>query len=272
MESSAPHLAHPTEPSPGGPSSAPPADQPEALEAALGYRFTHRELLCQALTHSSLAHEQLTHEQPKNHAAHSRTTAADNERLEFLGDAVVGLVAAESLYRRYPELAEGDLTRLRGTLVSRKHLGEVGRRLQIGRYLLLGRGEQRSGGRSNAALLANAVEALLGAIYLDAGVAVVQGLIEEHIIGPSVDLLRKRLRAAEATGDYKSALQEKLQAAGQGEPEYRVSAETGPPHRRKFFVDVSSAGSVIGAGSGRSKKAAEQDAARQALASLREDA
>ena len=265
MESPAHHLAPPTEP-PLPDRSARDADSEplDSLQSVLGHRFSDPDLLRQALTHSSLAHEkQDQHEIPASEHA-------DNERLEFLGDAVVGMLTAEFLYRRYPELPEGDLTRLRAALVSRRHLGEVGRQLQLGRCLSLGRGEERSGGRSNAALLANATEALLGAIYLDAGIGTARRIVEQHVIEPSIEALRSHLQSAEGTGDYKSALQEWLQARKQGEPEYRVTAEAGPAHRRKFFVEVSAAGSLLGAGSGRSKKAAEQDAARQAIASLRE--
>jgi ribonuclease-3 len=262
---SSPHSVLVTEPPSPRRSPTSEPEPVETLEAALEHRFVRSELLRQALTHSSLAHES----QDQAEQDPSGAECADNERLEFLGDAVLGMIAAESLYRRYPELPEGSLTRLRGALVSRKHLAEVGRQLNLGKYLLLGRGEERSGGRSKAALLANAMEALLGAVYLDGGLERVRPIVESRIIEPSVAKLRGQLNATEGTGDYKSALQETLQADRLGQPEYRITAETGPDHRKRFFVEAHVAGQTLGKGSGRSRKHAEQDAARQALEAIR---
>jgi ribonuclease III len=228
------------------------------LEAALDHRFAQPELLRRALTHSSLAHEREADEPRRE----------DNETLEFLGDAVVGLVAAEYVYRRYPELSEGELTRMRGALVSRRHLAEVAEQLELGRYLLLGRGEERSGGRTKMALLANAMEAVIGAIYLDAGLDAACRLIEARVIGPVVAALREQLHVGGSMGDFKSVLQELLQARRQGQPDYRITGETGPDHRKRFFVEVCVAGAALAEGEGRTRKHAEQDAARRAIDKL----
>lgn len=248
---------------PAGPSGAQTAGI-EELEEVLGHRFADRALLIQALTHRSLVYE---------HGAAGRlepnAPREDNERLEFLGDAVVGLIAAGYLFRRYPELPEGALTRLRGALVSRRHLAEVAQTLELGKYLRLGRGEERSGGRSKRALLANAMEALTGALFLDAGFEPVQRLIESRVIEPGVASLHDQLLAEGGIGDFKSALQELLQARKQGQPEYRITAETGPDHRKSFFLEVRAQGEALAEGCGPTRKIAEQDAARRALEILR---
>lgn len=232
----------------------------DVLETALEHRFSHKELLVQALTHRSLAYEQ---------SGAGEMLREDNERLEFLGDAVVGMVAGDSLYRRFPELPEGALTRMRATLVSRRHLAEVGAALELGKHLRLGRGEERSGGREKHALLANAMEAVIGAVYLDAGIEAARKLIEARILEPHVALLRQQLHSGEGIGDFKSALQELLQARKQGQPEYRTTAETGPDHRKQFFVEVRVSGDALAEGSGATRKVAEQDAARRAMERLR---
>ncbi len=246
----------------------PPSGQPfaanrpgaiEDLEAVLEHRFARPELLERALTHSSMAHE---------HGAAS-PVREDNETLEFLGDAVVGMVAAESVYRRYSELSEGALTRLRGALVSRRHLAEVAGRLNLGNYLLLGHGEERSGGRTKTALLANAMEAVIGALYLDAGLEAARRLIESRVIAPLVTSLREQLHADGGMGDFKSALQELLQARKQGQPEYRTTGETGPDHHKRFFVEVRVNNEALAEGEGRTRKHAEQDAAQRAIEKLR---
>jgi ribonuclease-3 len=238
------------------------------LEALLGHRFAHRELLEEALTHGSLRHEQQTAGDTSLHAV-----VRDNERLEFLGDAIVGLVVAEQLYRRYPELQEGELTRLRAALVSRKHLGTVGLKLELGSYLHLGRAEERSGGRKKAVLLANCVEAVIAALYLEAGLSAASEFVERVVTEPYLSELRSELREHRAIGDYKSALQELLQSRRLPQPEYIVKAETGPDHRKRFLVEVrvgppgqeSRKAYVTGArGEGSTKKKAEQEAARRA--------
>jgi ribonuclease III len=263
MESSASHPGLSEESLVSGDSIATPTAVLGSLEATLRHPFTHRDLLQQALTHRSFVAE---------HSAHgSETPAGDNERLEYLGDAVVGLVTAESLFRLYPELPEGALTRLRGALVSRRHLADVARTLELGNYLRLGRGEDRSGGRAKTALLANAMEAVIGALYLDAGLDAARQLIEACVIAPTVASLREQLTAGTGVGDFKSGLQELLQARKQGQPVYRTTAETGPDHRKRFFVEVRAGGEALAEGSGPTRKIAEQDAARRALERLRDE-
>ncbi len=247
-------------------SEAVPAESAVAeLEAALQHRFADRKLLERALTHSSIAHERTS-------MAHERGASdpqkEDNERLEFLGDSVVGMVAAEAVYRRYPELPEGALTRLRGSLVSRRHLAEVAEGIDLGKYLLLGRGEERSGGRTKTALLANTLEAVIGALYLDAGLEAARSLIEVRVIGPVVAALYAQLGTSGGMGDYKSALQELLQSRRQGQPVYRTTGESGPDHRKRFFVEVRAGAEALAEGEGRTRKHAEQDAARRAIEKL----
>ena len=223
-----------------------------ALEARIGHRFVDRALLEHALTHRSRAHEDVT------------GGVADNESLEFLGDAVVGLVIAEALYREYPDLDEGAKSKIRASLVSAGRLARLGEALGLGDHLLLGRGEEKTGGRRKTALLADACEAIVAAIYLDAG------------LGAAAEFVRRELWVPfEASGggaaavvggfDYKSALQERLQARGLGLPEYRVAAERGPEHDKMFEVEVRVNGDVAATATGRSKKDAEQQAAQRAL-------
>ncbi|HEY1498428.1 MAG TPA: ribonuclease III [Acidobacteriaceae bacterium] len=238
--------------------SAPGFSTVDELEAVLDHHFAKPALLERALTHSSLAHERGADDPQRQ----------DNETLEFLGDAVVGLVAAEYVYRCYPELSEGALTRLRGALVSRRHLAEVAQGLHLGKYLLLGRGEERSGGRMKTALLANTMESLIGAVYLDAGLATVRAFIEARVIAPVVGGLRAQLTASGGMGDFKSALQELLQARRQGQPDYRITGETGPDHRKRFFVEVRVGAEALAEGEGHTRKHAEQDAARRAVDKL----
>jgi ribonuclease-3 len=237
----------------------------ETLERALGHRFGQRYLLVQALTHSSLAHEcHLAGESPAS-------LLQDNEQLEFLGDAVIGLLVGESLYRRFPELSEGELTRLRSALVSRKHLGAVGAKLRLGKYMRMGKGEERSGGRKKSALLANCMEAVIAALYLDAGLEAARAFVEHAVVEPYVSDLQKELLEGRAIGDHKSALQEYLQAHKGGQPVYIVKGESGPDHRKKFTVEVyhSANGSkALARGTGSTKKKAEQEAARRALERL----
>lgn len=215
-----------------------------------------------ALTHRSSVHERAPE------AGAGPAEREDNETLEFLGDAVVGLIAAEAVYRRYPELSEGELTRLRGALVSRRHLAKVAGQLELGKYLVLGRGEERSGGRAKTALLANTMEAVIGAIYLDGGLEPARLLVDERVIAPSLSALREQIAAAGGMGDFKSALQELLQAKKRGQPEYRKTGESGPDHQKHFVVEVRSGDVVLGEGEGPTRKFAEQDAARQAIERL----
>jgi ribonuclease-3 len=238
-------------------------------ERFFGYTFKDRGLLTLALTHSSLAYESNPEGTPD--------PGSDNERLEFLGDAVLGLVAAEALYRRVPALREGDLTRLRASLVSSRHLAQVAQRIQLGTMLLLGRGEAHSGGQRKPALLANALEAVIAALYLDGGLAAAREFIHRHIIEPAEDSLVGVLRSSEpfsgAVGDYKSALQERLQAAGHGQPQYILAAQSGPDHQKRFRIEVRVAGAdgaplTLASADGSTKKQAQQEAARLAFASL----
>jgi ribonuclease-3 len=233
------------------------------LQERIGHAFANPELLERALTHSSLAFEQ----------GAAAADASDNEQLEFLGDAVVGLIAADSLYDRYPELKEGELTRLRAGLVSRQHLGQVGLKLDLGANLFLGKGEERSGGRKKVALLANCLEAVIGAIYLDGGLGEARVFVEKWVVEPYVSQLRGALERGGGIGDHKSALQEFLQARKAGQPQYFVKGESGPDHRKRFLVEVrtpaaESGPRVLARGSGTTKKHAEQEAARRAYQKL----
>jgi ribonuclease III len=219
-----------------------------ALEVALGHRFARPELLERALTHSSRSYE-------------DGDDSRGNERLEFLGDAVLGLVISELLMEQQPSADEGALSRLRADLVNATALAERARALGLDAHLRLGRGEEQSGGRGKARLLSGVFEAVLGALYLDGGLAVVHALVVREF-GAS-------LRAApSALGDPKTQLQELLQARGLGVPVYATTASRGPAHAREFEVEVHSGERVMGSGCGRTKRQAEQEAARAALALL----
>ena len=222
----------------------------EACEEALGYRFRQRELMEAALTHRSYAHEVGLEEH--------------YERLEFLGDAVIGLVAADWLYRSHADRPEGELSKTRSHLVSETVLARIAERLDIGACLRLGVGEARSGGRHKRSLLADAFEALLGAVFLDGGFPaasrVAVPLLEEVFADPP--------RRAE--GDAKTALQELTQAKGWDLPEYLQVAEEGPDHSKRFSIECRIQGRSLGVGRARTKKGAEQRAAAAALAELSE--
>ncbi len=254
-----------------------PASPPPAANAAgdssnarfFGYKFKDPGLLKLALTHSSLAYE--------SNPEGTRDPGSDNERLEFLGDAVLGLVVAEALYKRFPALKEGDLTRLRASLVSSQHLAQVAQRMEFGPMLLLGRGEAHSGGQRKPALLANALEAVIAALYLDGGLTPARSFIHRHIIDPAEASLSGVLHSSEplsgAVGDYKSALQECLQATGHEQPQYILIAQSGPDHQRRFRIEVRVAGAngaarTLASAEGSTKKQAQQEAARLAFASL----
>jgi ribonuclease-3 len=251
------------------------------LESALGHVFARPELLVHALTHRSQAYE-LAMETGKPDEGGQQGERADNERLEFLGDAVLGVVVAEALFQSHPEWQEGELTRMRAQLVSRRHMAEVAQAIGLGEYLLLGKGEERSGGRKKVAILANAMEAVLAAMYLDAGLkGSANGALEpvrrfarRHILGSAADDLARELLSGAALGDHKSALQEHLQATHAGIPVYRVESESGPDHRKRFQVQVrlknadGQVGLSLASGTGSTKKKAEQEAARRALALL----
>ena len=245
---------------------------PSTLQATLGHVFHDQHLLVKALTHSSLAYEQtLDVRQGEDPPA---VREEDNEQLEFLGDAVLGLVVAEILFRRFPDLHEGEWTRLRASLVSRRHLAHVGIAIDLGSYLRLGRGEDRGGGRKKSTLLANCVEAIIAALYLDGGLAPVAAFVNQHVVAPYVNELRQALDRGVLLGDHKTALQELLQAQKTGPPDYVLKAESGPDHRKRFLVEVRVAGSgvakkALARGVGTTKKRAEQEAARRAFDKLR---
>src|ERR1700722_12032626 len=201
------------------------------LEQTLGYRFVRPELLEQALTHSSQARE-VESAQPAN----SKRTG-DNEQLELLGDAVLGLVTTEELFHRFPHFREGELSKLRAHLVSERHLIQVARRLELGHYLRLGRGEEKSGGRNKTALLVDGLEAVLGAMYVDSGLETVRRIVLQHVVTPELENMARNGSSLPLT-DYKSALQEKLQATGRPQASYVLVKELGPEHSKTFTVEV----------------------------------
>ena len=233
------------------------------LQRALGHDFSSLQLLQQAVTHSSQAREL-----EAQRAVPER--AGDNEQLEFLGDAVLSLVTTEELFRRFPQFSEGQLSKLRAHLVSKNHLIHVAERLELGKYLRLGRGEEKSGGRAKSALLVDALEAVLGAVYLDAGLEVVRSIVLKQIVWPELQHFLTLGTAGNVT-DYKSALQERLQAGGRPQPTYALVKETGPEHRKTFTIEArlmtGSNGDVefTASAEGTTKKNAEQAAARQVL-------
>ena len=218
------------------------------LEEKLGYSFQNRELLENALTHGSRANE-------------SRGKLPSNERLEFLGDSILGMVVADHLYRGHPDLPEGDLTRTRAALVCEESLVEVAQALNLGEYLRLGKGESSGGGRERPSIQADAVEAVLAAIYLDGGIGSARKFIQKYILSRETDGLAKPL-------DHKTALQELVQRESGQVLRYRLVGEEGPDHNKRFFVEVTLNGQAVGSGSGRSKKEAEQMAAAAAIESL----
>ncbi|GAB4541047.1 MAG: ribonuclease III [Anaerolineales bacterium] len=223
-------------------------ESPQDLAARLGLRFSDLSLLIRALTHRSYVNE---------HAY----GAEDNERLEFLGDAVLDFIVGAWAYRRFPEMPEGDLTKIRSALVRNDHLAKFSRKMDLGRALRLGRGESASGGKDRDHLLGSAFEALIGALYLDAGVEAVQSFVI-----PLLDELRDSI--VHETYDYKSQLQEWSQARRLGSPAYRVVAVSGPDHAATFEMTVEIAGEVKGRGSGSSKSVAQHAAAHDALLNL----
>lgn len=219
------------------------------LEEILGYTFTDKSLLENALTHSSYANENRS------------SGAVSNERLEFLGDSILGMVTADHLYRSHPDLPEGELTRTRAALVCEGSLYEVAKVWGLGQHLRLGRGEESCGGRQRTSILADAVEAVLAAMYLDGGIGTVRKTIHTFI-------LSAENRAESANRDHKTALQELVQRTSGQVLAYRLAGESGPDHAKTFVVEVLLNGAVIGQGRGRSKKEAEQGAAKAAMERL----
>jgi ribonuclease-3 len=222
------------------------------LESDLGYAFKRRELLIQALTHSS-------------HANERSRGVRDNEQLEFLGDSVLGFLVSDYLFRAYPDLTEGQLSRLKGFFVSSANLVKYAERVHLGSYLHLGKGEEKTGGRTKQALLVDALEAVLGAIYLDSGMdearRVMLRFLEPQM--EDVGVSERQLR------DFKTELQEQLQARHLGPAGYSVASEEGPDHQKLFTVEVIIDGESVARGVGLTKKAAEQAAARYALERVR---
>jgi len=222
-----------------------------ALQQILGVSFNAPSLLEQALVHSSYVNE------------NPGFAPASNERLEFLGDAILGLVVAEKLYQDFPHSAEGEMTRLRAALVRGNTLARVARTIKLGDYLYLGKGEEASGGRRKPANLAGALEAMIAAVFLDQGLTTTSDFI--------LRLFDEELQRAASQGasvDYKSQLQELIQAKEQQTPTYQLVEAMGPDHDRRFTIEVRVGDTVLGKGSGKSKKAAETEAARSALAQL----
>ena len=219
------------------------------LENAIGYRFKNITLLQNALTHSSYANE------------FWRDSLRSNERLEFVGDSILGMVVAEYLYRTFPERPEGELTRMRADMVCERALAKVANRLSLGSHLLLGHGEEQGGGRERASILADAVESVIAACFLDGGMDAARKLIETFIL---CEVPVTRLSNA----DYKTAFQERVQQKKDQTIVYRLIGETGPDHDKTFQVEVLLNGQVVGTGNGSSKKRAEQDAARTAMETL----
>lgn len=221
----------------------------KTLEEKLGYHFHNPALLENALTHSSYANE------------HHMGSINSNERLEFLGDSVLGMVVADSLYHTFPNLPEGDLTRLRANLVCETSLALVARKLNLGSYLKLGRGEAVCGGGQRPSIIADAVEAVLAAVYLDGGISQARRIVQRYI-------LDNMAQVQEASRDHKTYLQELVQRKSGQVLSYHLVGESGPDHAKSFTMEVQLNGQSIGTGTGRSKKEAEQMAAKSAIAQL----
>ena len=219
------------------------------LENAIGYRFTNIQLLQNALTHSSYANERW------------HNSLLSNERLEFLGDSVLGMLVAQYLYDNFPNRPEGELTRMRADMVCEQTLAAAANRIGLGSYLLLGHGEEQGGGRTRSSILADAMESVIAACFLDGGMAAALKVVQQFIL---VEVPVTRLHNA----DYKTKLQELVQQKKNQILSYRLAGQSGPDHDKKFDVEVSLNGNVVGAGSGSSKKRAEQMAAKSAIEKL----
>ena len=219
------------------------------LEAAIGYRFRDISLLQNALTHSSYANERW------------HNSLLSNERLEFLGDSVLGMLVAEYLYKTFPDRPEGELTRMRADMVCEKTLAAAANRIGLGNHLLLGHGEERFGGRNRDSILAYAIESVIAACFLDGGLEAALGFVRQFIL---VEVPVVRMHNA----DYKTALQELVQQKKNQVLAYALVGQSGPDHDKEFSVEVSLNGTVVGRGTGSSKQRAEQDAARDAIGLL----
>jgi ribonuclease III len=239
----------------GEPSQEPAgAESTAVLETLLEYQFKDEKLLQRALTHRSFVNE------------HEGEDLRHNESMEFLGDAVLGFLISSRVFRRYPHLSEGALSKIKAYLVSAANLVHLADRIRLGEFLRISRGEEKTGGRKKKAILVDAYEAIIGAIYLDGGIEAASAFVDRQV-GQFFD----ELNLAELTyGDFKSALQEHLHNVGLAEPFYRVVDELGPDHKKIFVVQVLLEDSVIAEAAGRTKKEAQQAAARLALERLRE--
>lgn len=226
------------------------------LEARVGHRFRDLGLLEHALTHRSRAHEDAS------------GGVIDNESMEFLGDAVLGFVIADLLFTQFPTHSEGYKSKVKAGMVSAASLARLAEEIDLGRFILLGRGEEKTGGRRKHAILADSFEALIAAIYLDGGVEAARDFILSRF-APLVTAAGDRAANAEFTEDWKSEFQEWLQAQGRGLPHYRIASAEGPDHRKRFEVEVVVGGTSVARATGRSKKEAEQQAAKLAMASMR---
>jgi ribonuclease-3 len=227
----------------------------EPLERRINYRFKDRGMLEHALTHRSRVHEDAS------------GGVFDNESMEFLGDSVLGFVIAAMLFREFPQHNEGQKSKLKASLVSSASLARLGEGLNLGEFLILGRGEEKTGGRHKHAIIADSYEALIAAIYLDGGIEPAQRFIEKEFAS-LIQEARRTGAAASFTEDWKSALQEYLQSGGRGLPVYRLAGEIGPDHRKSFVVEIVVDGDVVATAEGRSKKEAAQAAAKAALERL----
>jgi ribonuclease-3 len=230
-----------------------PSNEIAELESILGHRFRDLRWLHQALMHSSRIPERASEEPGES-----------NEKLEFLGDAVLELIVSEELVREFPDWSEGQLSKSRARLVNATAISLSAQRLGLGKYLRLGRGEEKTGGRTKPALLADAYEALIAAVYLDGGLEAARGFVRRSLVEGAIAVEAERLGHT----DHKSALQEFLQSRGMAPGSYQVIAESGPDHQKTFRVEVRIAGRVSAMGCGRTKKEAEQSAAIAALIQL----
>lgn len=218
------------------------------LEKAIGYHFRDISLLQNALTHSSYANERY------------HNSLKSNERLEFLGDSILGMLVAEYLYRNFPNRPEGDLTRLRADMVCERALAVVADQIALGKHLMLGKGEEHTGGRTRDSILADAVESVIAACYLDGGMPAAESFIRRFVL--------VNIPAKPSSADYKTELQELVQRKRDQNLVYTLAGESGPDHDKQFRVELTLNGKLIGTGTGSSKKRAEQDAARVAFESL----
>ena len=241
-------------PAPTEENGTPPAPDPGTLEENIGYSFRDRRLLERALTHRSWAHESV------GAGGEREARALHNEALEFVGDSVLGLVVADALFRSHPEVTEGELSRMKHRLVSTQTLARVSRRLGLGEHMRMGRGEEKTGGRRKRALLADAFEAMLAAVFLDGGYAEAEGFVRRALGSELVEATPESAAAA----DFKTLLQERLQSERHLSPTYDLVGTEGPPHARTFHVEAVFDDERV-RGAGRTIKAAEMDAACRAL-------